>query len=175
MLPPWVIVETKASAEELAERQLLQAGYRAYLPRYRRLLLPHGRNRRPVIIMRPLFTRLVFCQDWRGWPPDISITGAIGLMKSRPGIAKLADADIELIQQRERAGEFDMAVPGGSSGARQDIKVGDEVEIEGQKIMGVLAELTPSGKAVIWSLVFDRIVRVQVPNANTLNKVYGHM
>jgi hypothetical protein len=174
MLPPWVIVETKTSAEEVAERQLLQAGYRAYLPRYRRLLLPHGRHRRPIIIMRPLFARLVFCQDWRGWPADVSITGAIGLMKSRPGIAKLADTDIELIQQRERSGEFDMAVPRGS-GARQDIKVGDEVEIEGQKIMGVLAELTPGGKAIIWSVIFDRIVRVEVPNANTLNKVYGHM
>ena len=79
MMPFWVIVETKQSAEEVAERSLRQAGYRVYLPRYRKLLSPHGRGRQPVTSMRPLFARVLFVQDWRGWPA-LPISGTVGLM-----------------------------------------------------------------------------------------------
>jgi transcription antitermination factor NusG len=171
VLPPWVIVLTKSTAEEAVERSLRQAGYRAYLPRYRRLLLPHGFARRPANVMRPLFARLVFVQDWRGWP-RISIGGATGLMQSHPGIAKLCDADIALIMERERRGDFDMVTP---EGVRDDLAVGDEVEFEaafGAKVMGILEELTPQGKAIVAAMIFGRIVRTEVGAAN-LNKVYG--
>lgn len=170
-LPAWVIVVTKPLAEEAAERSLRQAGYRVYLPRYRKLLLPHGVDRKSNHTMRPLFERLVFVQDWRGWPKS-SITGAIGLMPSRPGIAKLSDADVAIIMERERAGEFDMVGP---HGIRGDLEPGDKVEFEtafGAKIMGVLEELSPNGKAVVWTMIFDRVVRTEV-GAGTLSKVYG--
>ena len=174
MLPPWVIVLTKSTAEETVERSLRQAGYRAYLPRYRRLLLPHGFNRRPASMMRPLFARMVFVQDWRGWP-NISITGATGLMQSRPGLAAVCDADIALIMERERAGDFDMAAPRGDSGLRDDLAIGDEVEFEvafGAKVMGILEELTPQGKAIVAAMIFGRVVRTEVGAAG-LNKAYG--
>lgn len=175
MLPPWVIVLTKSTAEEAVERSLRQAGYRAYLPRYRRLLLPHGFNRRPASVMRPLFARLVLVQDWRGWP-KISITGATGLMQSRPGVATICDSDVALIMERERKGDFDMAAPRGDSAAlRDDLTIGDEVEFEvafGAKVMGVLEELTPQGKAIVAAMIFGRVVRTEVGAAG-LNKAYG--
>jgi len=171
MLPPWVIVVTKSASEEAAERCLRAAGYRAYLPRYRKMLLPHGGARRPDHAMRPLFDRLVFVQDWRGWP-KISIAGALGLMSARPGVAKLSDVDVALIMERERAGDFDQATLGGM---RNDLVPGDQVEFEtsfGAKIIGVLEELTPQGKAIVWAMLFDRIVRTEV-GAGVLQKVYG--
>jgi hypothetical protein len=172
MLPQWVIVETKPQAEELAERQFRSAGYRAYFPRYRKLLLPHGVDRPSISVMRPLFARLVFVQDWRGWP-KISIGGAVGLMAARPGNAKLADADVALIMERERVGDFDMVGPRGDGRARGDLMPGDKVELEagfGTRIMGVLDELSPNGKAVIWTVIFDRLVKTSV-DAETLHKV----
>ena len=175
MLPPWVIVVTKPSAEEAAERSLRQAGYRAYLPRYRKVLLPHGVNRRPDHTMRPLFERLVFVQDWRGWPKN-SIAGALGLMQSHRGTAKLLDGDVAIIMERERAGDFDMTGPrGDGSHIRGDLVPGDHVEFEtafGTKIMGVLEELSPNGKAVVWSMIFDRMVRTEV-GTGVLRKAYG--
>jgi len=174
MLPPWVVVVTKPAAEEAAERSLRHAGYRVYLPRYRRPMWPHGETRRPTYVMRPVFERLVFVQDWRGWP-KVSITGAIGLMPSRPGIAKLSDADIATIMERERSGDFDMVGPlGDGSHARGDLAPGDLVEFAeyGAKIMGVLEELSPNGKAVVWAMIFNRVVRTEVEAAG-LQKAYG--
>lgn len=174
MLPPWVIVLTKSTAEDAVERSLRHAGYRAYLPRYRRLLLPHGHARRPASAMHPLFPRLVFVQDWRGWP-KISITGATGLMPSRPGVATISDVDVALIMERERKGDFDMAAPRGDSGLRDDLAIGDEVEFEvafGAKVLGVLEELSPNGKAVVAAMIFGRVVRTEV-GAGSLSRAYG--
>lgn len=163
--PSWVIVQTKSMSEEIAERALRQAGYRAYFPRYRRLLSPHGGYRRPVTMMRPLFPRLVFCQDWRGWP-DRAISGAIGLMPARPGLAKLDDPDVGEIMIRERLGEFDDVHHPHGSGiqVRDDLKPGDEVDWEafGRRVTGVLEGLSAKGKAVVQALIFDRFVRTEV-------------
>jgi hypothetical protein len=173
MMPFWVIVETKQSAEEVAERSLRQAGYRVYLPRYRKLLSPHGRGRQPVTSMRPLFARVLFVQDWRGWPA-LPISGTVGLMLLRPQVpAKLSDEDVVLILERERAGEFDEALPNGSGGAvRTDIELGEEVEFEvfGRRILGVLDELTDDGKAVVSALMFGRIVSTSVSAAGLMSQ-----
>jgi hypothetical protein len=173
MMPAWVIVETKASAEEIAERSLRQAGYRVYLPRYRKLLSPHGRARQPVTSMRPLFARVLFVQDWRGWPA-LPVSGTVGLMLIRPQTpAKLTDEDVALIHNRERAGEFDEAGPSGSGAAvRSDIEAGEKVEFEafGARILGVLDELTSDGRALVSALMFGRLVSTEVSAAG-LRKV----
>jgi hypothetical protein len=168
MMPAWVIVETKPSAEEVAERSLRQAGYRVYLPRYRKVLSPHGRARQPVTTMRPLFARVLFVQDWRGWPA-MGMSCMVGLMLLRPQVpAKLSDEDVALIIERERAGEFDESAPSGSGAAvRTDLDLGEEVELEafGSRIMGVLDELTDDGRAIISALMFGRIMSIRVSAA----------
>jgi len=165
LAPVWVIVQTKSMSEEMTERGLRQAGYRAYFPRYRRLLSPHGGYRRPVTMMRPLFPRLVFAQDWRGWP-DRPISGAVGLMPARPGLARLVDTDVAEIMVRERRGEFDDVrhPQGGGIQIRDDIKPGDEVDWEafGRRVIGVLEGLSANGKAIVQSMIFDRMVRTEV-------------
>lgn len=173
MLPPWVIVQTKPAAEEATEQQFRAAGYRVYLPRYRKLIAPHGMGRLSASVMRPLFARLVFVQDWRGWP-KLSISGASGLMQARPGTAKLTDADVAIIMERERAGDFDMVGPrGDGTHTRGDLARGDQVEFEvafGTQVIGVLDEMSPNGKALVWTVIFDRIVKTKV-DTETLRKV----
>lgn len=171
--PSWVIVETRISCEEVVERALRSSGYRVYLPRYRRLIVPHGTQRRSATSMRPLFARLVFCQDWRGWP-DPPCSSALALMKVGPGIARLSDEDLGLVMARERAGEFDDVHYGSTRRIRDDIAPGDEVEIEvlGRRVLGVLRELSANGKAVVSAMLFDRTVRTEV-DAETLRKVSG--
>lgn len=175
-MPPWVIVETKPSAEELAERSLRTAGYRVYLPRFRKLLSPHGRDRRQVTSMRPLFARVLFAQDWQGWP-ELPISGTVGLMHLRPQVpARLSDEDVQIIMLRERACEFDeVKQPRGSGlGIRTDIEAGDDIEFEafGRRVMGVLEELTLGGKALVSALLFSGPVRTTV-DAHSIRRVCG--
>jgi Transcription termination factor nusG len=174
VMPTWVIVETKSSAEELAERSLRQAGYRVYLPRFRKLLSPHGRERRQASVMRPLFARVLFAQDWRGWP-DIPVSGTVGLMHVRPQMpAKLFDRDVALIMERERSGDFDEINQARGSGLfiRSDIEPGEEVEFNafGRRVLGVLDELTEDGKALVSALLFGSEVRTSV-DADAIRRV----
>lgn len=161
--PTWAIVRTIPQAEEIAERSLRMAGYRAYLPRYRKLILPHGRERRPATAMRPLFAGIVFAQDWRGWPPHIPV-GTNGLLRVAGNTAKLPDQDIEIMQAKERACGFDdiKRPPSGGVVIRDDIKPGDECEVEmfGQRVMAVLDEISDAGKAVLWGLILGQRVRI---------------
>jgi len=154
----WVIAQTNPGAEDSAERALRFAGYRAYFPRYRALAYPHGRDRRPIPTLRPVFLRICFVQDWFGWP-SVSISSVTGLMTLQPGIAaNLSDADIALIMDRERNREFDEARPAGL------FAVGDEVEIDafGTRILGVLEGLSEDGKAIVRTMLLGRPVRTSV-------------
>lgn len=173
--PAWAIVVAKSMQEEIAERSLRQAGYRVYLPRYRKLISPHGRERKPTTAMRPLFSGLLFVQDWRGWP-SVPVHGTVGVMQARPGIAKLSDIDVALIMDRERACEFDdVSRPQGNGLViRDDIKPGQEVEVEafGMRILGVLNELSDNGKAVVSAMMFGSSVRMEV-DAAALEPVGG--
>lgn len=165
MLPPWVICVTSQSSEELAERGFRQSGYRVYLPRYRKVLLPHGSDRRTAASMRPLFSRALFIQDWRGWP-DRAVAGTVGLMMQRPTVpALMNDDDVALILERERAGEFD-EIPHarGSSPVRGDIKPGEEILIDafGSQVLGILERLTTDGKALVSAMLFGGMVPVSI-------------
>lgn len=163
--PSWAIVRTLPQAEEAAERSLRQVGYRAYLPRYRKLLLPHGRDRKPATVLRPLFAGIVFAQDWRGWPQQ-SVTGTNGLLKVAGNTAKLAAADVDIMRRKEWDCEFDdiKRPPSGGVVIRDDIKPGDDCEVEmfGQRVMAVLDELSEDGKAVLRVAILGREVRTEV-------------
>jgi hypothetical protein len=157
MPPPWVIVETRPAAEDAAERSLRLAGYRVYLPRYRCLVHPHGRSRSAVTVLRPIFPRMLFAQDWRGWPA-MPIGCVVGLMSLQPGIpARLSDEDVAYIMDRERSRDFDTV--------GQQFSIGDAVEIDafGQRILGVLDALSQDGKATVSMLMLGRTIRTHVP------------
>jgi hypothetical protein len=163
MPPPWVIVETRPAAEDAAERSLRLAGYRVYLPRYRCLVHPHGRSRSAVTVLRPIFPRMLFAQDWRGWPA-MPINCVVGLMSLQPGIpARLSDEDVAYIMDRERSREFDQI---------DKYAVGDTVEIDafGSRIVGVLEALSKDGKATVSAMLLGRSVRTTV-DADMISRV----
>jgi len=171
--PRWVVVLAKPSCEEVAERNLRQSGYRVYLPRYRKLLRPHGSDRRGQPSMRPLFVGYLFVSDWRGWP-EIPITGVAGLMRTAGRVVELVDADVRAIRNHEDAGDFDETPTPRSSAKRTDLAVGEGVEFEamGQRISAVLDDLTDGGKAIVRGLMFGREVRWTV-DAHELRAIGG--
>lgn len=142
----WVVVITRPAAEEVAARALRTAGYRSYLPMYRKRLLAHGMNRRPAAQMRPLFTGYVLVQDWRGWP-QLTINGVVGLLRLSSGkLAVLPDADVVLMWQAEMRGAFDEA---------RAMEPGDTVtfELGGEQILAILDEITETGRGIVRNIV----------------------
>lgn len=161
--PPWVIVITKTAQEEVAERSLRQAGYRVYLPRYRREIYPHGHARKGRPSMSPLFAGYVFVHDWHGWPTE-PILGTTGLMKVAASNVTLQDSDIALIWDREKAGAFDLLPP--PNARVRNLSIGESVtfEVHGEAVIGQLEALSDSGKAIVRSLMmFNREARYTVP------------
>ena len=155
--PPWVVVITKPAAEEVAERNLRQAGYRVYLPRYRKLMRPHGSDRRGQPSMRPLFVGYLFVHDWRGWP-EVPINGVLRLMQSVGRTVEMADSDLLRIWERERQGRFDEVPTPRSRVQRTDLEIGGTYEFDalGGCIEATLEDLSENGKAVVRALMFGR-------------------
>lgn len=168
--PPWVIVITKTSQEEVAERAFRQAGYRVYLPRYRREVYPHGHSRKGRPSLSPLFTGYVFVHDWHGWPAE-PILGTTGLMKVANTNVSLSDADLALIWEREKAGAFDLLPP--PNARVRNLSLGESVEFDmfGEKVIGVLEALSDSGKAIVRGLMFNREGRYTDVPASTLRRI----
>ena len=125
---------TKPTSEEVAERSVRQAGYRTYLPRYRKLLrgvrIENGRRIRTRgdgdLVMRPLFSCYVFAElhPGDGGGAIGRSTGVVRVMRHRAeadGNARprmLADEVVEAIRERERRGDFDEARPGAKAPSR---------------------------------------------------------
>ena len=157
---------TKPNAEEVAERSLRQAGYRVYLPRYRRLLAPHGLGRRTVTSMRPLMPGYLFVQDWRGWP-GAAVMGVSGMMPgARGAVARLGDGDVALLREDEHLGKWDQVryPPGAKPVVREDIGVGDAVRVEvgGVLLAATLRELSADGRALVEAMIFCRRTELRV-------------
>lgn len=161
--PPWVIVITKPSQEEVAERAFRQAGYRVYLPRYRREVYPHGHSRKGRPSLSPLFTGYVFVHDWHGWPTE-PILGTAGLMKVANVNVTLQDGDLGLIWEREKRGAFDLLPPPNARVRNLNIGESVEMDVHGERIIGVLEALSDSGKAIVRSLMmFNREAKYTIP------------
>lgn len=154
----WAILLSKSSGETVAERSLREAGYRSYLPWFRKLLQPHGRERYPALVMRLVFPGIVFVQAWEGFRHPL--TGVEKAMPSYRGgpPATMADSDIALLMRREREGAFDEARP------PHDLKIGGQYEFEksGRLLSAVLEELSADGQATVRMVMFGRETRTQV-------------
>lgn len=146
-LPGWAVVITKSMSEHIAAKSLRQAGYREYLPVYRKITWPHGKGRASAATMVPLITGHLFVQDWRG--TQTPIMGMAGLMRFGGELATLCDEDIAILWGREKKGEFDEHRPGDKRATR--FNIGDEVETEqaGARIAGIYRGLSPKGQAII--------------------------
>lgn len=172
MTERWSILLSKSAAETVAERSLREVGYRTYLPWFRKMVQPHGRDRRPSPVMRPIFPSIVFVQAWMGFGGR-PLTGVDKCMQSYRGgpPATMLDTDIAILMQREREGAFDEIHPPRGAGL-EHLEVGGTYEYGWDgldlALSAVLEELSPDGQATVRMMMFGRETRVQI-DARALN------
>lgn len=162
-LGQWAILIAKSNAEIVAERALRQAGLRTYLPWYRKLIEPHGRERQSALVMRLVFPGIIFVQAWPGfYRPLTGVDKAMPSYRGGPP-ATMNDSDIDILMRREREGAFDEAKP--PRGFRADqLTIGSRYRIDmfETSIGAVLEELSPNGQALVRIMIFGRETIAQV-------------
>jgi len=174
----WCVVMSKPAAEEIAERSIREAGYRVYLPCYRKILRGSRfgedgrriRSRRDEVVSRPLFPLYLFVElcPHQQWSPICRSTGVTRVLGvdtvGRPAL--LAPELVHLIRETERCGEFDEARE--DTGVRTDLSPGDAVRVpEMNNLAATLTRLADHGRAHVVGEVLGRAVSFDV-QAKTL-------
>jgi len=113
----WYLVHTKPRQEDVALTNLQRQGYECYLPQMR---IERIRRRKAEIATEPLFPRYLFIQLYssdqgKSWSPIRSTLGVSQLVHFGARAAKVDDALVELLRQREKAMPLDAMFHSGDS------------------------------------------------------------
>lgn len=105
----WYLVHTKPRQEDVALTNLQRQGYECYLPQMR---IERIRRRKAEIATEPMFPRYLFIRldssdQGKSWSPIRSTLGVSQLVHFGARAAKVDDALVELLRQREQAMPLD--------------------------------------------------------------------
>jgi transcriptional antiterminator RfaH len=113
----WYLVHTKPRQEDVALTNLQRQGYECYLPQMR---IERIRRRKAEIATEPMFPRYLFIQldssdQGKSWSPIRSTLGVSQLVHFGSRAARVDDALVELLRQREQAMPMDAMFHSGDS------------------------------------------------------------
>ncbi len=113
----WYLVHTKPRQEDVALANLQRQGYECYLPQMR---IERIRRRKAEIATEPMFPRYLFIQldssdQGKSWSPIRSTLGVSQLVHFGARAARVDDALVELLRQREQAMPLDTMFHSGDS------------------------------------------------------------
>jgi transcription elongation factor/antiterminator RfaH len=113
----WYLVHTKPRQEDVAVANLQRQGYDCYLPQMR---VERIRRRKAEIASEPMFPRYLFIRldssdQGKSWSPIRSTLGVSQLVHFGARAAKVDDALVELLRQREQAMPLDPMFHSGDS------------------------------------------------------------
>jgi transcriptional antiterminator RfaH len=113
----WYLVHTKPRQEDVALANLERQGYACYLPQMR---IERIRRRKVEIATEPMFPRYLFIRldssdQGKSWSPIRSTLGVSQLVHFGARAAKVDDALVDLLRQREQAMPLDAMFHSGDS------------------------------------------------------------
>jgi len=113
----WYLVHTKPRQEDVALTNLQRQGYECYLPQMR---IERIRRRKAEIATEPMFPRYLFIRldssdQGKSWSPIRSTLGVSQLVHFGARAAKVDDALVALLRQREQAMPLDAMFHNGDS------------------------------------------------------------
>ena len=153
----WYTVYSKPQKEDLAHCHLAQKGLEVFLPK---LLLPSDRSKRPRVV--PLFPNYLFTR--------INVESEeYGYVAWSPGVKRIVSFNGAPAPIESRIIEFLMNQSGGAGSipARSNLKVGQEVRINGgpfDSLIGMIQE-PPNAKGRVRVLVnlLNQQTRIEIP------------
>lgn len=100
----WYLVHTKPRLEDVALANLVHQGFECYLPQMR---IERIRRRKAEIAIEPMFPRYLFIRldssnQGKSWSPIRSTLGVSQLVHFGTQAAKVDDALVELLKQRQQ-------------------------------------------------------------------------
>ena len=154
----WYLVYSKPQQERLAWENLERQGYPSYLPMVRNRRRRRGKY---TSIIEPMFPRYLFVHlsdQTDNWGPIRSTIGVVNLVRFGMRAARVPDALITVMREREEDGVQKLVVP--------EPKPGDQVRI----VEGVMAGYEAIFQAktgrervvLLLQLAEDKTARVQV-------------
>jgi transcriptional antiterminator RfaH len=113
----WYLVHTKPRQEDVALANLQRQGYECYLPLMR---IERIRRRKAEVATEPMFPRYLFIQldssdQGKSWSPIRSTLGVSQMVHFGARAAKVDDALVDLLRQREQAMPVDAMFHSGDS------------------------------------------------------------
>jgi transcriptional antiterminator RfaH len=113
----WYLVHTKPRQEDVALANLQRQGYECYLPQMR---IERIRRRKVEVATEPMFPRYLFIRldssdQGKSWSPIRSTLGVSQLVHFGARAAKVDEALVELLRQREQAMPLDAMFHSGDS------------------------------------------------------------
>jgi transcriptional antiterminator RfaH len=113
----WYLVHTKPRQEDVALANLQRQGYDCYLPQMR---IERIRRRKAEVATEPMFPRYLFIRldssdQGKSWSPIRSTLGVSQLVHFGGRAAKVDDALVDLLRQREQAMPLDATFHSGDS------------------------------------------------------------
>lgn len=113
----WYLVHTKLRQEDVALTNLERQGYECYLPQMR---IERIRRRKAEVTTEPMFPRYLFIRldssdQGKSWSPIRSTLGVSQLVHFGARAAKVDDALVDLLRQREQAMPLDAMFHSGDS------------------------------------------------------------
>ncbi len=113
----WYLVHTKPRQEDVALTNLERQGYACYLPQMR---IERIRRRKVEIATEPMFPRYLFIQldssdQGKSWSPIRSTLGVSQLVHFGARAAKVDEALVQLLRQREQSMPLDAMFQSGDS------------------------------------------------------------
>jgi transcription elongation factor/antiterminator RfaH len=113
----WYLVHTKPRQEDVALANLQRQGYACYLPQMR---IERIRRRKAEVTTEPMFPRYLFIRldssdQGKSWSPIRSTLGVSQLVHFGARAAKVDDALVDLLRQREQALPLDAMFHSGDS------------------------------------------------------------
>ena len=113
----WYLVHTKPRQEDIALANLQRQGYECYLPQMR---IERIRRRKAEVATEPMFPRYLFIRldssdQGKSWSPIRSTLGVSQLVHFGARAAKVDDALVELLRQREQIMLLDAMFQSGDS------------------------------------------------------------
>jgi transcriptional antiterminator RfaH len=113
----WYLVHTKPRQEDVALANLQRQGYECYLPQMR---IERIRRRKAEVVTEPMFPRYLFIRldssgQGKSWSPIRSTLGVSQLVHFGARAARVDDALVDLLRQREQAMPLDAMFHSGDS------------------------------------------------------------